>query len=100
MVEEQYAVLRQDIARGWVCFTAGDPSPPPERVGEFLNIDFVRWLRQNSTFKDPSYVAHRRQRQHGGDPRVVRLNSLEGGRHDRAARTNRRLADHRRRGSG
>jgi hypothetical protein len=51
MAEERYAVLRQDIASGWVCFTADDPAPPPARVGEFLNIDFMRWLRQNSTFK-------------------------------------------------
>jgi hypothetical protein len=51
MTEERYVIVRRDIAPGWAYFTPGDPPPPPERVPEFLNLDVMGWLKQNSRIK-------------------------------------------------
>ena len=51
MTEERYVIERRDIAPGWSYFAPGDPPPPRQRVAEFLNLDVMHGLRQNSKIK-------------------------------------------------
>ena len=51
MTDERYVIERRDITPGWSYFTPGDPPPPPHRVAEFLNLDVMHWLKENSKIK-------------------------------------------------
>ncbi len=51
MAEERYVIERHDIKPGWSYFVPGDPAPPPHRVAEFLNVDVMHWLKENSKIR-------------------------------------------------
>ena len=51
MAEERYVIERRDITPGWSYFTPGDPPPPADRVPAFLNLDVIRWLKENKQIR-------------------------------------------------